>query len=279
MDAIALPAHRRFRLPVRLRGRRPGRSQRQRRVAVPAPLRLAQRVRRAARPGGGGVPAGPLGRHPADRPPLPAGHAGARDQLADRRWLVGRDRRPAHGPLAPRRGVVPHPPPGPHRLRRRPRAAAHRPLPDRRGAGGAGLRTGLRLRPPTGAVGLHRPRLPRGRGQRRGRGPPAPAHHRPAPRLRGAPGPRPHPAQGGRHPILRPVVERARAASHLRGGRGPPAVDRAPLAPLARSGSLPRPPLAAVPPAQRPDAQGPDLRPHRGADRRSHHLAARDAGR
>ena len=62
-------------------------------------------------------------------------------------------------------------------------------------------------------LGVHRRQLPPGRrptadGQRRQADP----DHRHAARLRGRPGRRPHPAQGGRHPVRGPVVGRRRAA-------------------------------------------------------------------
>ena len=56
-------------------------------------------------------------------------------------------------------------------------------------------------------------------------------------------------------------------------------VDSAPLAALAGRGTVPRPSVAPVPPAQRADAEGPDLRADGRADRRRHHVAAGNARR
>ena len=58
-----------------------------------------------------------------------------------------------------------------------------------------------------------------------------------------------------------------------------PGLDRSPLAALAGSGKLPRPPVAALPAAQRPHAEGADVRPDGRARRRSHDVAAGDARR
>ena len=80
----------------------------------------------------------------------------------------------------------------------------------------------------------------------------------------------------GEHRLLRAVVERARAAAGLQRGLRPAGVDRAPLAALARPRPLPRPSVAHVPAAQRPDAEGPDLRAHRRAAGGGHDVAARD---
>ena len=55
--------------------------------------------------------------------------------------------------------------------------------------------------------------------------------------------------------------------------------DRGVLAPMDHARRLPGPPLAQLPPAQRADAQGPDVRAHRSAARGGHHLAAGDPGR
>ena len=61
------------------------------------------------------------------------------------------------------------PPPLADRLRRRPRAAAHRALRERRGADQHGLRAAVRLRQRARRVALRRARLPRGRVHGRGR--------------------------------------------------------------------------------------------------------------
>ena len=221
-------------------------------------------ARRPQRPGG---------------PPLPPGHDGPGDELGHAERLDHRSRRPAHGAVAPRGRALEDAPPRADRLRRRARAAAHRPLRQRRGAGRHGLRADVRLRTPPGRVGLQRRGLPAGRRPRPGARPRAHADHRPPHRLRGWPRDGPHAAQGGRVPLLRAVVERAPAAEDLRGGLRPARVDRAPLAALAGPRPVPRPSLAGLPAAQRADAEGADLRPHRGARGRGHDLAAGDARR
>ena len=136
------------------------------RVAVPAAHRLTERVRRAAGPRRRLVPARPVRRQRPRRAPLPAGHDGARDQLGHRLGLDHRARRAADRRLAPRGRPLRHAPPRPHRLRRRPRAAAHDPLRQRPGRDRHGLRAGVRLRHQAGALGVHRHRLPRRHGDR-----------------------------------------------------------------------------------------------------------------
>ena len=59
-----------------------------------------------------------------------------------------------------------HAPPRAHRLRRRPRPAAHDALRQRLGRGPAGVRPDLRLRPPLRALGVRRRRLRRGASRR-----------------------------------------------------------------------------------------------------------------
>ena len=76
-DAVAVPADRRLRLPVGLPHRRPRRARRWRRLAVRPTLRLAQRLRQPARPGGGHVPL-----------------RSVRHQRADAAGVRGRDERP-----------------------------------------------------------------------------------------------------------------------------------------------------------------------------------------
>ena len=157
--AVAVPADRRLRLPLQLPHRRAGRPRRHRRLAVRAPVRLAERVRGAARPArpapsGSGRSASTSRRQRAYEPgtntlvttwKTPTGWVEVRDALT----------------MGPRQGedeVTPaHPAPG--RRRRRPPAGADGPVPGGRGRDGAGLRAGLRLRP-------HRGRLDAG-----GRGP------------------------------------------------------------------------------------------------------------
>ena len=77
-----VPPHRRVRLPVRLREQLPDRPGRLRRVALPAPPRLPQRVRRPPRPLGRLLPVRP-GQHPGPPPAaLRPRHHGHRDDVA-----------------------------------------------------------------------------------------------------------------------------------------------------------------------------------------------------
>ena len=102
--AVAVPADRRLRVPLELPHRRAGRARRRDRLAVRAALRLAERVRHAARPRGrlrsgsarsaSTIPVGARVR---------ARHERARHDLADAERLGGRARRADDGP-APRRG-------------------------------------------------------------------------------------------------------------------------------------------------------------------------------
>ena len=111
-----------------------------------------ERVRRRARPPRRRVPARPGRRQGAGRPALPAGHDDPRDELGHADGLDHRARPLLIGPWHHEDELSETPPPGAHRLRRRPRAAAHRPLRQRRGAGVARLRAGVRLRPGAGPV-------------------------------------------------------------------------------------------------------------------------------
>ena len=77
-------------------------------------------------------------------------------------WIIVRDLL-LMGPVAPRGRALQHASPGADRLRRRPRAAAHGALRQRRGAGRPRLRADVRLRPPPGRVGLQRRGLRPGR--------------------------------------------------------------------------------------------------------------------
>ncbi len=65
----------------------------------------------------------------------------------------------------------------------------------------------------------------------------------------------------------------------LRRGLRPPGQDRRLLAPVARPRHVPGPPVAPVPAAKRPHAEGPELLADRRDDRRRDHVAARDPGR
>ncbi len=85
--AVAVPADRRLRVPVGLPHRRARRARRRDRLAVRAALRRAERVRHAARPRGGHVPA----RAVRDQPPVRRGRTSPARTRSSRR---GR-RRPA----------------------------------------------------------------------------------------------------------------------------------------------------------------------------------------
>ena len=246
---------------------------------MPAALRLAERLRLRARPRRRHLPAGAGRPRGAGRAPLPARDDGAGDELGDERRLDHRARRPPHRPLAPRARPLPHAPPGAHRLRRRPRAAAPDPLRERRGAGDARLRAALRLRPPERAVGVQRAGLSRGRLLGRGLRRYAQDHLRHEPRLRGAARHGPDADEGGRHPLRGARLVRAPGAEALRGGLRPARLDCAPLAALARPRAVPGPSVAHAPAARRADAEGALVRADGRPRRRGHHVAARDARR
>ena len=148
---------------------------------------------------------------PADRRYLP-GHDDPGDQLGHRHRLDHRARRAADRSLAPPGRPLADLPPHAQRLRGRAHPAAHHPLRVRRGADDHGLRAGARLRPRARPLGVHGRELPPGPGERRGHRRHADPHHRHAAGLRRRPGQHPHPAQGGRRPLRRPVLGRRRAA-------------------------------------------------------------------
>ena len=156
-------------------------------------------------------------------------------------------------------------PPHAQRLRGRAHPAAHHPVRLGRGADGDGLRAGARLRP---------------RARRAGSTPATSYHQGRATRRRardvtltlttdmllGFEG-----GQASARTLLKEGDVRFVALSW--GGAEPPhdvrrrlraaGVDRPPLAALAGPRTVPRPPLAQLPPAQRADPQGPDLLPDR----------------
>ena len=175
-------------------------------------------------------------------------------------WFIVRDVL-LIGPVAPRDRDFPHAPARPHRLRRRPRAAADRALRERRGAAHHGLRPDLRLRPQARAVVLHRPRLPPGQGHRA-------RESTSSSRSRRTCGSGFEGSRAIARTLLKEGDNRFVALSwsehapavHVRGGLRPAGLDRPPLAALARPGPVPRPPVAHPPAAQRAHAQGPDLR-------------------
>ena len=98
---------------------------------------------------------------PAARRYVP-GHDDPRDVVGDQARLADRPRRAADRPVARHRRALHHAPPRAHRLRRRPRAAAHHALRQRVRRGPDGVRPDLRLRPQVRALGVHGRRLQRG---------------------------------------------------------------------------------------------------------------------
>ena len=123
--ALAVPADRGLRLPVRLPHRRPRRPGRLDRLAVRARVRLSQRVRQPARPPGGQLPVRAVRRDPPVGPVLRARLQRPGDHLA---YAVGLDPGPrrAHHRAEHRRrpGHAAHPATG--RPGRGPHACPHR---------------------------------------------------------------------------------------------------------------------------------------------------------
>ena len=238
---LAVPADRGLRLPVGLRDLRAGRTQRRDRMDVPAPPRRPERVRRAAGPRRGHVPARPGGHDGSGGAPVPAGDDDPGDVLGHQPRLADRPRRAARRPVARHRGAQQHAPPRAHRLRRRPRPAAHDPLRQRLGRGPDGVRPDLRLRPPLRPVGVRGRRLWRGDGECRGLADQAAPHHRPAGRVRGLARPRGQHAARRRHRVRRAGVLRSPRAEDLQGRVRPAGQDRRLLAPVARPRRLPGP--------------------------------------
>ncbi len=193
------------------------------------------------------------------------------DRVADR---PGPARRTARGGRNPARRLPP-------RARRRrgqwhAPAAGHVHRRPRRGGGQRGAR--VRVRGSDRYVGLRRGRL---------RNLDVP----PAGRRPGADHDVVHPSRFSRRAVLRPFDSRkkpeciplavvVRRPAHGPGrGAGSARGHGQLLAGLALQRDLPRPSVAQLPGAQRSDAQGPELRPHRRHHGGRHHLAARDPRR
>ncbi len=140
----------------------------------------------------------------------------------------------------------------PDGLRRRPRPAAHDALRERVGRGPDGVRPDLRLRPPLRRVGVRGPGLRRGRRVRGRVGDQAPAHDRPARRLRGLTPARGQHAQRRRHGVRRAGVLRPSRTEDVRRGLRPARQDRRLLAPVARARHVPGSSVAPVPAAVAP---------------------------
>ena len=83
--AVAVPADRGLRVPVRLPHRRARRAGRGDRLALRPVLRLAERLRQPARPPGGLLPLRAVRDQPSDRAALRARHERPRDDLEDAR--------------------------------------------------------------------------------------------------------------------------------------------------------------------------------------------------
>ena len=165
-----------------------------------------------------------------------------------RGWLIVRDVLLV-GPWHDTEERSTHAPPRAHRLRRRPRAAAHGALRQRLGRGPARVRPDLRLRAPLRAVGVHRRRLRRGGRDGRGLADQAHADDRPARRLRGLARARAHDAARRRHRVRRARVLRPPRPEDLRRRLRPAGQDRRLLAPVARARHVPGPSVAPVPAA------------------------------
>ena len=225
-----------------------------------------QRLRRDPRPARRLVPGRAAGRHGAGRPPLPARDDDPGDQLGHADRLDHRARRAADRAVAPRGRPV-RDLPAHARTTTRPSTSCCAPSaasPARcRRSWTASRCSTTAARPSAGTYtgdGYHQ-----GRADRRGLRRRADPDHRHAARLRGRPGQRPHPAQGGRRPLRRAVVGRRRAAHDLRRRLPAAGVDRPPLAALAGPRQVPRPPVAQLPAAQRADPAraSPTRRPAR----------------
>ena len=221
-------------------------------------------------------------RQGARRPPLPAGHDGAGDELGHARRLDHRARRAADRPVAPPERPLAHAPPHADRLRRRPRAAAHGALRQRRGAARPVVRAGVRLRRSSArrweyaGDGYHDGRRARARLRRSSCASTTDLNL-------GIEGPRvtaPPPDQGGRGARS----ARCRGASTRRRTTYEEAYER--LVWTAHHwqhwldrGDFPDHPWRADLQRSRADAQGPDLRADRRDRRRRDDVAARDARR
>ena len=121
-----VPSDRRVRLPLRLREQLPDRTRRVGRMALPAPSRLAERLRGPARPLGRFVPLRTLEHHGPPPPPLHPRHHGGRDHLAHPDGLARRPGPHGHPQGGRRRRGGPatggHPP-----IRRPPECCCARP--------------------------------------------------------------------------------------------------------------------------------------------------------
>ena len=144
--SVPVHADRRLRLPLQLphgRARSPGRHGR---LAVRPALRLAERVRRAARSRRRRLQLRPIRDQRPQRPDLRAGDQHGGDVVEDAHGVGGRARRADDG-TAPRRGHGHTAHPAAVRRGRRPRARAHRPLHRGQGRDRPRMRARVRLWP------------------------------------------------------------------------------------------------------------------------------------
>ena len=206
----------------------------------------------------------------AGRPPLPARHDGARDELGHARgWIIVRDVA-AHRPVAPR-GRPLRAPTGARPPTTTPTTCLLRtvrcvngevqvvldcePMFDYGRARATWEYDGRRLprdgRPRAAACDLELRLTTDLHSASRARAPP-----------------RAHLMKAGEALFCALSWSEHAAAAHVRRGLRAARLDRPPLAALARPRQLPRPPVALRPPAQRAHAQGPDLRAHRRDRRR-----------
>ncbi len=245
-------------------------------VRLPQRLRLDPRGRRA-----GDVPDRAARRRRPGQPPLPARHDDPRDQLGHPDRLDHRPRRAADRAVAPRPATARRPTAG-RPTTTRPSTSCSAPSaasPARCRRSWTASRSSTTAARPA-SWEYTGDELPPGRRDRR---------RRRDVRLtlttdmllgfEGGHAGCAHAAQGGRRPVRRAVVGRRRAADDVRRRLRAAGLDRPPLAALAGPRAVPRPPLAQLPPAQRADPQGPDLRPDRRGHRGRQHVAARDPGR
>ena len=278
--AVAVPADRGLRLPLELphRARWSRRTARSTGSACPrfdSPSVFGSLLDRAGRV----LPAsGPFGiNHPTARG-VRAGHERARHDLEDADRLGRRARRADDGPAWPRgRGHAAHAAAG--RRRRRPHARAHGRVPRRPVEVELVCEPAVRLRP------RRRPSWTLVDGSRHAADATG-AAVRPIRLVSdlalGIEGDRvagPARARSGRPRVLRALAgpRSSPRPTDVDEAAGQDRRDDALLAPLARPGAHPRPPLARPDPALGARDQGPHLHADRRHRRGAHHVAARDA--
>ena len=149
--AVALPAHRGLRVPFELSHRRAGRARRVSRVALRSALRLAERLRRAARSPGRLFPAGAVRRQRPNGSGVRARYKRAVHDVEHAGRVGAGPRCADHGSATRRgRGHAVHATAG--RRRQRPFARAHGCLRYGQRRRGDGVRASVRLRARRGGV-------------------------------------------------------------------------------------------------------------------------------